>query len=375
MKVPFLDYRKLYSEYPGVDDAMKRALVNGKLILGPDVEEFERKFAEFLGVKHVIGLNSGTDALLLSLVAAGVGPGDEVITVSHTFIATIQVIHHLGATPILVDVGEDGLMDMDQVDNAINSKTKAVIPVHLSGDVADMNRLHAALRGRNIHIIEDAAQAIGSRWLWFEKDNEDKYIAVPRMAGSMSFSGCFSFYPAKVLGTFGDAGAVATNDDAVAKRIFSLRNHGGVSKYGQDTYEFGWNSRMDNVWAAVLNEKLDHLPSDLKKREAIAQYYNEQLKHLPLTLPVNWPGRIWQDYVVRTEQRDELYKYMTEQGVGTLGADIIPNHLHPGLNLEQFDLPLTNQITIESLRIPCNHFMSPEDAEYVVKVIREFYGV
>lgn len=364
VKVPFIDYRKLYSEYPGVDAAMKKALVNGRLILQEDVEEFEKRFAEFLGVKHVVGLNSGTDALLLALVAAGVGPGDEVITVSHTFIATIQVIHHLGATPILVDVGEDGLMDMDLVDKAITKKTKAIIPVHLSGDVCDFTRL----KSKPV-IIEDAAQAIGAT----VPVRDPLTMALEnKKAGTFGFAGCFSFYPAKVLGTFGDAGALATNDDGVALRVKSLRNHGGVTKYDQDEFEYGWNSRLDNVWAAVLNEKLDYLPSDLKKREAIAQFYNEQLKDLPIGLPINRPGRIWQDYIIRVKERDKVNAYLQEHGVGTL-ISTLPNHLHPGLGLEHFDLPNTVKHTYDSIRIPCNHFMTHEDADYVASTIKSYY--
>lgn len=361
MKVPFIEYPKLYTEYD-VDDAMKSALVTGKFILQENVEEFERDFAKFLGVKHFIGLNSGTDALMLALIAAGVGPGDEVITVSNTFIATIQVIHHLGATPILVDVNEQCLMDMDSVLNAITDKTKAIIPVHLSGDMCEVAPLMSMTAGRDIKIIEDAAQGIGSKREGF-------------IAGTWGFAGCFSFYPAKVLGTFGDAGGLATNDDAVAERVRGLRNHGNVSKDAQEKYEFGWNSRLDNVWAAVLVEKLKRLPEDLQKRQSIAEFYNKYLQGVPITLPVNRQGRIWQDYIIRTDKRDELKIHLDSKGVGTLGSDIIPNHLYPGLGLDHFNLPVTEKIIRQSLRIPCNHFMTIEDAAYVVNSIREFYGV
>lgn len=363
--VPFLPYNKLYTTYqPEVDDAMKAALVTGKLILQEDVEEFEQNFAKFLGVKHVVALNSGTDALMLALTAAGVGPGDEVITVSNTFIATIQVIHHLGATPILVDVGEDGLMDTEAALNAITGKTKAIIPVHLSGDVADSYRLNLLCPPETgIKIIDDAAQAIGATC---------KHVKSHR-AGTLGFAGCFSFYPAKVLGTFGDAGALVTNDDAVAKRIRGLRNHGSVSKEPQDSYEFGWNSRMDNVWAAVLNVKLKYLERDLAKRKEIADYYNENLKDMPITLPVNREGRIWQDYIIRTEDREGLNKWLNNNGIGTLGTDLLPNHQYPGLGLDHWKLPVTEKIVNTSIRIPCNHFMTLEEAKYVVDKIRQYF--
>src|SRR3990167_1934400 len=196
MTVPFLDYSKLYTEYqPQVSQAMHNAMHGGRLILQKDVEEFESKFAAFLGVKHVVSTNSGTDALMLALIAAGVGPGDEVITVSNTFIATIQVIHHLGAKPVLVDVGEDGLIDMDLMTDALDlDKTKAVMPVHLAGDYVP--EFYAAAP-----IIEDACQAVGAKGVGY------------------GYAQCYSFYPAKVLGTFGDGGALATNSDEVALRV------------------------------------------------------------------------------------------------------------------------------------------------------------
>ncbi len=374
MRVPFLDYKKLYSHYQGVDDAMKQALVCGHMILQEDVEEFERKFAKMLGVKHFIGLASGTDALMLALVAAGVGPGDEVITVSHTFVATIQVIHHLGATPILVDVGEDGLMDMEQVKFELTDTTKAIIPVHLSGDVCDREALKGLLfesyRGKKTMplVIEDAAQAINA-----ERDGIK--------AGAWGFAGCFSFYPAKVLGTFGDAGGLSTNDDAVAARVRSLRNHSDISKKPVDPnhqFEFGWNSRLDNVWAAVLNVKLAQLKNDLWQRGEIARFYNKMLQGVPITLPVDRPGRIWQDYVIRAKdktERDQLNAYLNEHDIGTLGADILANHLHPGLGLDHFKLTITERITDTSIRIPCNHFMTVAESIYVAHTIKEFYGM
>src|SRR3990167_4043410 len=367
MKVPFIEYPKLYTEYP-VDDAMKAALVCGKFILQDEVERFEKRFAEYLGVKHFIGLNSGTDALMLALICAGVGPGDEVITVSNTFIATIQVIHHLGATPILVDVGEDGLMDIKQVAKAITDKTKAIIPVHLSGD-------YVGKFSDEITIIEDAAQSIGAQGIGY------------------GLVQCYSFYPPKVLGTFGDAGALATNDDAVAKRVRALRNHGNISKEPQAYFEFGWNSRMDNVWAAVLNVKLKYLERDLAKRQEIAEYYNEALKNLPIILPVNRVGRIWQDYIIRTkdsetmvgahlenihwsdqEIREALVRHLEKAGIGTLGTDLLPNHLYPGLGLDHFKLPNTERIVATSIPIPCNHFMKVDEAMYVAETIKKFYG-
>lgn len=349
-RVHFLAYPRLYTRYQEeIDAVIKRTLLTGKLILQDDVEEFERRFAEFLGVKHVVGLNSGTDALLLALIAAGVGPGDEVITVSHTFIATIQVIHHLGAKPVLVDVGDDGLMDAGEVFNAMTKKTKAIIPVHLSGDY--VKEFYA-----NVPIIGDAAQAIGAKGVGY------------------GLAQCYSFYPAKVLGTFGDAGALATNDDAVAERVRSLRNHGGVSKYTQKVYEYGWNSRLDNVWAAVLNVKLNYLAVDLKKREAIANLYWHSFSDLRMGLPYRRPGRIWQDFVVKVADPVDMAKFLAARGIETLGAGALPNHKHPGLGLENFKLPKTEEITAQSIRLPCNHFMTDEEVHEVITNVKAYFG-
>lgn len=377
MNIPFLPYPKLYASYKKeVDAAMRDTLRGGRFILGKEVEEFEKNFAEYLGVKHVVGLNSGTDALLLALHAAGVGPGDEVITVSHTFIATIQVIKHVGATPILVDIEDDGLMDVDLVGAAITEKTKAIIPVHLSGDVVESPVIHAHLashkRTHDIKVIEDAAQAIGAVYTVQGSLTANK-------SGTIGDAGCFSFYPAKILGTFGDAGALATNDDAVAEEVRKLRNHYDISKKPLDSvvgpYKFGWNSRMDNVWAAVLNAKLPHLEEDIARRHVVASMYTLGLNDLPLELPVMREGRVFQDYVIRSEMRDELAAYLKDKGIGILGHDLLPNHKYPGLGLDHFHLPKTEQYIAQQIRIPCNQFMKDKEVEYVIKTIRRFHGM
>jgi len=361
IKVKFLDFSRLYTHYQDeLDAAMKRCLVTGKLILQDDVEEFERRFAEYLGVKYVVGLNSGTDALLMALIAAGVGEGDEVVTVSNTFIATIQVIHHLGAKPILVDVGWRGLMGSDEpsLDRAINNKTKAIIPVHLAGDTVDikwLKSMSSAIKvGDNPVIIEDAAQAVGAAGVGL---------------GDMQ---CYSFYPAKILGTFGDAGALATNSEAVYERVKSLRNHGGVQKYEQGSYEYGWNSRLDNIWAATLNVKLDYLDTDLAKRKAIAEYYNSQFNGLPMKLPIRIEGRVYQDYIIQPEEKGALANYLRKSGIETLGWTL-PNHKHPGLGLDHYELPVTEKIIRDSLRLPCNQFLDGDEIEYVAHKVKEYY--
>lgn len=353
MIVPFLDFKQLYYHYADdVDTAIKRSLITGKLILQEDVEIFEQDLAKFLGVSHVVAVASGTDALRLSLIVANVGPGDEVITVSHTFIATIEAIKHVGATPVLVDVDEDGLIDISQVRDVFNKKTKAVIPVHLAGDyVREFSFM------RDVPIIEDACQAIGAKGVGFGDTQ------------------CYSFYPAKILGCYGDGGAVATNDERVADRIRSLRNHGGVTKYDQDTYEYGYNSRLDNIQAAILVWKLKRLTEDLEKRKQIADVYNDVFEELPIKLPVNREGRVWQDYVIQTPDAKELAGYLKDQGVETLGVGMTPNHKHKGLGLEKYKLPMTEKIVAESVRLPCNQFMTERQISYVLRKVRAFYKV
>jgi len=361
MKIPFLDYGKLYTEHSGeIDTAIKRCLVTGKLILQEDVEEFERRFAELLKVRHVIALASGTDALLMALKASGVGPGDEVISVSNTFIATIQVIHHLGAKPVLVDVNENGLMNMHEVEKEINNDTKAIIPVHLSGDVCDMDKLEYIRSNHpQIHIIEDAAQAVSATWR-------------RRKAGTFGTAGCFSFYPAKILGTFGDAGALATNDKDIADRVRSLRNHGGVQKYDQPKYEYGWNSRMDNIWAAALNIKLKYLDRNIARRKQIAEVYDSELKGLPIKLPK--VRNVYQDYIIRLPLPNSgLAEHLTSKGIETLGSNLLPNHLHKGLKLDIYHLPVTEDIVKNSIRISCNQFLTDKEQSYVIESIKEYF--
>lgn len=351
MKVKYLDFGKIWDNYPAAQDEFHRTLSGGRMILCKELEEFENKLAEYVGTKYAIGVDNGTNALFLTLKALGVGPGDEVITVSNTFVATIQVINQCGATPILVDVYEDGLMNMQEVENAITEKTKVIIPVHLSGDVANVE----ALKHLGITVLEDACQAMGA--------------SSPNL-------GCYSFYPAKLLGSIGDGGAIVTNDKDIYDEIIKLRNHYLIGKVDYDennTYKFGYNSRLDNAAAAFLSEKLDVLPGDIIRRLWIANTYNEAFKDLPIQLPVK--RGVYQDYIIRTDRRDELNKFLREKGIETLGADQHPPHLFNGLGLDHFNLPVTEKIFKESLRIPCNQFMTAEEVDYIIKQVKLFYAL
>ncbi len=365
-KVPFVAYSLQYKNLKKeINKVIDRVLSKGDLILRKDVEDFENNLAEFVGTKYAVGLNSGTDALFLSLKVAGIGRGDQVITVSHTFIASIAAIVQAGAEPVLVDVADDFLMDMQGLEKAITKRTKAVIPVHLNGRMCDMEKLMRIAKRHNLIVIEDAAQSLGARY----KD---------KMAGSFGQTGCFSFYPAKILGCFGDGGAVATNSLKIAENIRYLRDHGQKTK--TNIAFFGWNSRLDNLQAAILNLKFKYLPTWIRKRRKLAEIYGRGLSDVPeIELPPA-PGQgekffdVYQNYVLRVEKRDELAEFLKEKGVETLIKDKIPNHFHAGLGFSRFSLPYTEKLAKEIISLPLYPELTQEQIEYVIKCVRKFYS-
>ena len=363
-KVPFVNIPEHYSQLKKeILAAIDSVLSRGDLILRKDVEEFEKNLASFIGVKYAVGLNSGTDALFLSLKAAGIGPENEVITVAHTFAASVAVIIHCGAKPILVDVGDDFLMDVDKVEPLINQNTKAIIPVHLNGRVCDMEKLMALAKKYNLIIIEDAAQALGAKF-----DG--------KTAGSLGLAGCFSFYPFKILGAFGDAGALTTNDQSIAEKIRLLRDHGQKTK--TEIVCYGWNSRLDNLQAAILNIKFKYLPKWIERRREVADLYNKGLSDIPeVKLPPKSDGRhfdVYQNYVLRVKKRDELFNFLKENGVETLIKDSIALHHHPALGLSDFSLPYTEQLAKEVISLPVYPELDNEQVEYVIDCVKGFYS-
>ncbi len=363
-KVRFVDfpehYHRLKSE---IDTAIQGVLEGGDYIMRSQLREFEKNLANFLGVKHAIGVANGTDAILLSMKAAGIGRGDEVITVAHTFAATVTSIVHCNATPVLVDIGQDHNMDVSKVEAAITKKTKAIIPVHLNGRVCDMDRLMRIASEHNIPVIEDAAQALGGSFKG-------------KKAGSFGLTGCFSFYPAKILGALGDGGAVTTSDDATVEKLLLLRDH----YMNRDTGEFlgyGFNSRLDNLHAAVLDVKLKHLPQWIERRRELAALYHKGLSSISsIKLPPP-PGNgdyfdVYQNYVLRSQQRDELVKHLRSSGVEIIVSWPKPLHKHEALGLTRFNLPMTEQISREVLSIPLYPEMSNDSVKVVVDAIRSF---
>jgi dTDP-4-amino-4,6-dideoxygalactose transaminase len=352
-------YRRLK---PEIDAAFSDTLAKGDLVLRQQLRDFERHLADFVGVKHAVGVNSGYHALHFSLLAAGVGPGDEVITVAHTFVATISAIVHAGATPVLVDVAPDYNLDPELLEAAITPRTRAIMPVHLNGRVCPMDRIQAVARKHNLVIIEDAAQALGARF-----DGQ--------MGGSFGLTGCYSFYPFKALGGLGDGGAVTTNDPEVARMVTLLRFNGEDRETGE-YHHHGYTALLDNVNAAVLDVKLRHLPRWVEHRRAIAQAYRQALEGIEgLALPHFAGDRhfdSFQNYVIRTPRRDALREHLKAEGVETLLHWPKPVWEHKGLRLPAQRLPETEAICREVLSLPMSAETTFEQVEIATGVIREF---
>lgn len=362
-KVPFVDfpthYQRLESEIMPV---VREVFSGGDYILRGQLEQFESEVASFTGADYAVGVNSGTDALYLSLLAAGIGRGDEVITVAHTFVATVAVIVQCGATPVLVDVADDFNMDMEQVESAISPRTRAIIPVYLNGRLCNMEKLMQIAARHNLIVIEDAAQALGASF-----DG--------REAGSFGLTGCFSFYPAKILGGAGDGGMVTTSDEEIAQKIRLLRDHGQQRSTGEILY-YGVNSRLDNLQAAILSVKLKHLPQWIERRRELARRYHQGLSGLPeLRLPPlpDDNGRyfdVCQNYVLRTTRRDDLVAYLKDCGIEVLVSWPKPMHHHQALGLEHFQLPNTERISAEVVSLPLNTEMSNQQQDWVIDSVR-----
>ncbi len=363
-KVPFVDprahYRNLKTE---IDTAISTCLLAGDLVMREQLRAYEEHLATFVGTRFAVGVNSGYHALHLSLLAAGIGPGDEVITVAHTFVATISAIVHTGATPVLVDVGKDYNLNVDGLEQAITSSTRAIIPVHLNGRPCDMEALMAIAARHKLVVLEDAAQALGGSYQG-------------KRAGSFGLTGCFSHYPFKILGGFGDGGAITTNDEHVARTARLLRYNGEDRDTGEYHYH-GYTCLLDNVQAAVLDVKLKHLPQWIDQRRSIAAQYRDGLSDVQdLTLP-HFEGEqyfdVYQNYVIRTPLRDRLAAHLKDRGVETLIHWPKPVWEHRGLRLGEYRLPETESICREVLSLPMSAETTQEQVEYTVRAIRDFF--
>jgi dTDP-4-amino-4,6-dideoxygalactose transaminase len=363
MSIPFLDLRAAYLELKEeIDSAVARVLNSGWYLLGTELEAFERDFAVYSGATHCIGVGSGLDSLHLTLRAMKIGPGDEVIVPANTFIATWLAVSYAGATPVPVE--PDPLtynIDTKRIEEAVTERTKAIIPVHLYGQPADMEPILNIARRHGLNVIEDAAQAQGA---CYKK----------KPVGSIGHAAAWSFYPGKNLGAFGDAGAITTNDAELAHELRVLRNYGSSVKYVNELK--GFNSRLDEIQASILRVKLGHLDCWNQRRKELASLYLQELADTPLVLPhvPEWADPVWHLFVVRTSNRDELQSRLKTRGIGALIHYPVPPHLQQAyrdLQLSDGDLPITERIHQEVLSLPIGPHLSLEQAERIVRELRD----
>lgn len=352
---------------PAIREAIDRVVASGNFILGEEGRKLEAEIAAFCGVAHGVGLNSGTDALQLSLLAHGVGSGDEVITTPFTFIATAEMIARVGAKPVFVDIDPATLnIDADQAEEVVSPKTRAIIPVHLYGLPAEMDAIVAFANQCNIAVIEDAAQAIGATYRG-------------RMVGALGDICCFSFFPAKNLGGYGDGGMVVTNNRETAEWIRKARNHGSGAKYH---HEFlGQSSRLDEIQAAIIRAKLAILPDINAGKQRIAAIYAERLRGIPgvLSVPSIPEGStsVFQQFTIRVERRDALQQALRELGIPTAIHYPMPLHLQPAfryIGYREGDFPIAERASREVLSLPCYHNMPMDDVERVITGITQFFS-
>lgn len=368
-KIRFVDPQKQYHDHQ--KEFLKtfdNILSHGDLIMRKDLKNFEKKIAKFVGTKYAIGVSSGTAALSFSMEAAGIKPGDEVITVAHTFMASISAIHHQKAKAVLIDVGQDFNMNPDLIEKMITSKTKAIEPVHLNGRVADMEKIMAIAKKYNLIVIEDAAQALGAKI---------KYHGKWKMAGSFGLTGCFSMYPFKMLGAFGDAGVVTTNDAKIARKIRLLR-YNGEDRQDRKFYFHGYTGLLDNVQAAFLNVKLKYFQSWLKRRREIAELYYQGLKNVPqVKLPYFKDSRfydVYQNYAILAQRRNQLKKYLEDKAkIETLVSWPVPMYKQPIMQPNKIHLPETEKICKEVISLPMYPELTNQKIRGVIENIKTFY--
>ena len=367
MGVPFFDskqhYRLIKDE---VDAHVQRVMDSCRFVLGENVDSFEREFARFCGTDYAMGVANGTDALHLALLACGIGKGDEVITMPNTFIATTEAISQTGAKIVFVDIDSWTYnINVAQIEGAINEKTKTILPVHLFGQSADMDSITKIARKYNLKVIEDACQAHGAEYKG-------------KKAGSIGDAGCFSFYPSKNLAAFGDGGMVVTDGNKIAQKIKMLRDHGQMKKY--EHLVEGYNSRLDEIQAAILRVKLKRLDEQNKLRRKNASIYNELLKDVDEVITpfeAEYGKHVYHLYVIRTEKRDELQEYLKSNGIFTGLHYPIPLHLQKAyeyLGYKEGDFPVAEECAKQILSLPMFPELSPKEIEKIASEIKTFFA-
>ncbi len=358
--IPFNNFKLHYQDLkPGMDKAFTRVMDSGWYVLGKEVEAFENEFARYLNVKYCVGVASGTEAITLALMANNIGEGDEVITTNVTAFPTITGIVQAGAKPVVVDVfKESGLIDFTKIVSKINKKTKGIVPVHLYGQSCDMAGIMEVAKQHNLCVIEDCAQATGATYK-------------NKKCGTIGNCGAFSFYPTKNLGAYGDAGAVATNDEATYNKLLSLRNYGQTERYYHDFN--GINSRLDELQAAILREKLPFLEHWNKKRGQIASHYKEQLKGVTFLKENEYGQSVYHLFIIKATDRDHLLKYLKANGVAALIHYPVPIHKQKAFLYQKDEIFTESEIfTSNILSLPIYPELSEKDLQKIVTIINEY---
>lgn len=366
-QIPFADLKSQYESYKAeIDKAVLDVMASSMYIMGPEVEKLEKNLASYVGARHALSVSSGTDALLLALMAYGIKEGDEVITTPFTFIATAEVIALVGAKPVFADIDEKTYnLDIEKVKPLINEKTKAIIPVSLYGLPADMDKFYELTKNTNIKLIEDACQSFGAT------DN-GKYSC------NYNSLGCTSFFPSKPLGCYGDGGAVFTNDDKEAEILSNLRNHGQVARY-KHKY-IGINGRLDAMQAAILNVKLAHFKEEIARRIEIGNNYTKKIKEAykgdaaDIITPFIPDGKVsvYAQYSVRVKNREEVTKKLNEAGIPTAIHYPIPLHMqecYAGCGFKDGDLPISEKVSKEIMSLPMSAFLKDDDQDFIVETL------
>lgn len=363
-RIRFVNPSKLYLPLKSeLDEAYFKVMSAGNLIDRDELKQFEQNLARFVGTKYAIGVNSGYDALHLSLRATGIGAGDEVIVPAHTFVASCSAVVNVGATPVLVDVTDDFNIDVDAIERSIGPKTKAIMPVHLSGWMADMPRVIEIAVRHKLVAVEDACQSLGSS-------------INGKGAGSWGTTGCWSFYPFKILGGYGDGGAITTDDPEIAAYARRMRYNGEDRSTGE-YHGHGFTCLLDNLQAAFLDVKLRYLPSWIERRKTIADRYKNALQDLPdLMLPhYSRPGfdHVYQNYTLRSKQGNDFSEHMKQNGVEVLTQFRKPYYKHAGLKLKDSGFPVTEAISREVCSLPMAVELDEDEVDYIIAVVRAFY--
>lgn len=344
----------------------------GSLILREEVSQFEDNLANFTTTRYGISVGSGTDALELACEVLGIGEGDEVITVAHTFIASISCIVRCGATPVLIDVGQDELMDVSQIEAAITPRTKAILPVHFHGKVCDMDKIMELAKKYNLYVIEDACQALGSSYKG-------------KMAGSFGDLGCFSFNTPKLMGSWGDGGGIVTKNRDLAEKLYLMRNLWNMAQTSVRAGDFltpevvRWSrrTRLDNIQAALLNVKWRYYREMLARRKEIADLYISGLQDLPIKLPIYGKEDVIQEFIIRIGDSDERIRFkefMDTKGIELLIRETTPNHKVKLLGIDNYNLPVTENISKDAVRLPCYPELTNDEITEIINAIKEFYN-